>query len=103
MIDVSPEWVGIILTAVISGGASVGSGLVIFWKIATGQAVAKERENRHTADIVIINNKLDTIVNGESKCKLDFTAKIATLQQKTESIQSELTEEKGKNFARGVE
>lgn len=97
--QITPEMIAIGLTTVGYVVAFVG----VIWKvdtgnkktistIITGQAVAKIREESHSADIVTINNKLDTIMNGESKCKLNFTGEIATLKQKTESLQMELTE-----------
>lgn len=89
---VSAEWVAVgIQTGVVAGGV-----LVTFIKIGIGQAVAKVREKQHTEEIGSINRKLDQIINGESKCKLDFTGRIATLEQKATSIQNELTEHKDK-------
>ena len=99
--QITPEWMAIGLT----GFSAVVGFVGTVWKvdtgnkktigaIETGQAVARVREEQHSKDINEIKASLHLIENGESKCKLKFTADIATLNQKTESLQAELTEEK---------
>ena len=91
---VTPGWAGVIITALAAAGANIVSGLAIFWKIALGQGVAKTREEQHNRDIEAIKTSLKLIENGESKCKLAFIERISKLEQKSESIQAELAEEK---------
>jgi hypothetical protein len=76
--------------------SSIIGSIAVFWKVAAGQGVAKSREEQHTQDIQEIKNSLKLIENGESKCKLKFTEDIATLKQKTYSVQAEITEMKQK-------
>lgn len=73
---------------------SISGSALVFWKVAQGQGIAKNREEQHTQDIAEIKISLKNIENGESKCKLKFTESIAKLEQKAESIQNEVKEMK---------
>lgn len=113
------EWIAIVVTvatSVISGGVTSG---VMLWKIGKGQGEAKVREENRDTQIAQISTslatldqkvesgnkdtgeKLEKIMNGESKCKLAFVERIGNLEGKVavvegqaKSTQAELTEAK---------
>ena len=58
--------------------------------IRTGQEIAKVREKQKEEDIKEIKVSLEKIMNGESKCKLQFERRISKIEQKSDSIQKEL-------------
>ena len=88
MID--PAWAGVIL----SSSISLATGAAVFAKIAYGQGVAKTRELQHTEDLQDIKQTLIVMTTDESACKLNFEHRISKVEQRTESLQNEVTEEK---------
>ena len=55
-------------------------------KIETGQQVAKVREGQHTKDITEIKDNLEKIMNGESKCRLQFERRISKVEQQVDTL-----------------
>lgn len=98
----SPEWVmvGVTVITVVVGMVwnvyTVDEGnKKMISAIQTGQEVAKVREDQHSKDILEIKETLKTISDSESLCRLTFEGRISKVEQKTVSIQSELSELKG--------
>jgi hypothetical protein len=95
----SPEWVSVGIAGVVMVGGAVWTVRTVdsgnkktISAIETGQAVARVREEQHSVDIREIKDELGKLNSSENMCRLAFEGRISKVEQKTLSLQFEVTE-----------